>query len=128
MNIDRSASLSGENGAGSRVFRRNVSRTRVKLCGMRRREDILAVNKILPDYAGFILAEGFRRTVTWEKARELGIDVDDTEKEQPILLHAKLGVYYAVHKYGITDPEVLDARVFSIGASEEELKSWVESL
>ena len=43
-----------------------------------------------------------------QKARELGIDVDDTEKEQPILLHAKLGVYYAVHKYGVTDPEVLD--------------------
>lgn len=26
------------------------------------------------------------------------------------------------------NPEVLDARVFSVGASEEELKSWVESL
>ena len=72
MNIDKSASLSGEKGTGNHVFRRKVSRTRVKLCGMRRREDILAVNKILPDYAGFILAEGFRRTVTWEKARELG--------------------------------------------------------
>ena len=54
-----------------------------------------------------------------QKARELGIDVDDTEKEQPILLHAKLGVYYAVHKYGVTDPEVLDAiRYHSTGTSD----------
>ena len=45
------------------------------------------------------------------KAEELGIAVDAVEKAQPILLHAKLGVYYAVHKYGVSpdDTEVLDA-------------------
>ena len=32
------------------------------------------------------------------KAGELGIPVDPVEKNQPILLHAKLGVYYAIHK------------------------------
>lgn len=40
--------------------------TKIKICGMRRKEDILYVNEYLPDYAGFILSKGYRRTV--EKA------------------------------------------------------------
>ena len=55
------------------------------------------------------------------KAKELGIAVDEVEKSQPILLHAKLGVYYAVHKYGVSpdDTEVLDAiRYHSTGTAD----------
>lgn len=54
------------------------------------------------------------------KARELGIPVDPVEEAQPILLHAKLGVYYAVQKYGVSpnDREVLDAiRYHSTGTA-----------
>lgn len=46
------------------------------------------------------------------KARELGIALDNVEINQPILLHAKLGVYYATHKYGVTDEEILDGISF----------------
>lgn len=56
-----------------------------------------------------------------EKAKELGIPVDPVEAAQPILLHAKLGVYYAIHKYGVSpdDREVLDAiRYHSTGAAD----------
>ena len=55
------------------------------------------------------------------KAKELGIPVDPVEAAQPILLHAKLGVYYAVHKYGVNpeDREVLDAiRYHSTGTAD----------
>jgi predicted HD superfamily hydrolase involved in NAD metabolism len=55
------------------------------------------------------------------KAKELGIPVDPVEEAQPILLHAKLGVYYAVHKYGVSpeDTEVLDAiRYHSTGTAD----------
>jgi predicted HD superfamily hydrolase involved in NAD metabolism len=55
------------------------------------------------------------------KAKELGIPVDPVEKSQPILLHAKLGVYYAVHKYGVSpdDTEVLDViRYHSTGTAD----------
>jgi predicted HD superfamily hydrolase involved in NAD metabolism len=55
------------------------------------------------------------------KAIELGISVDPVEEAQPILLHAKLGVYYAVHKYGVSpeDAEVLDAiRYHSTGTAD----------
>ena len=55
------------------------------------------------------------------KAKELRIPVDPVEEAQPILLHAKLGVYYAVHKYGVSpeDREVLDAiRYHSTGTAD----------
>ncbi len=43
------------------------------------------------------------------KALALGIAVDEVECNQPILLHAKLGVYYAREKYGVDDAEILEA-------------------
>lgn len=44
--------------------------TRIKICGLTRREDILAANRWKPDYIGFVFAES-RRQVGKEKAREL---------------------------------------------------------
>lgn len=37
---------------------------KIKLCGMRRPEDIGYVNEFCPDYAGFILSPGFKRSIT----------------------------------------------------------------
>lgn len=37
------------------------------------------------------------------------IPMDFVEEHQPILLHAKLGRYFARDKYGVADPEILDA-------------------
>ena len=34
--------------------------TGIKICGMRRKEDIEAANACRPDYIGFILSPGFR--------------------------------------------------------------------
>lgn len=45
--------------------------TQIKLCGLRREEDIRIVNEVMPEYAGFILAEGRRRSITPERMREL---------------------------------------------------------
>lgn len=44
-----------------------------------------------------------------EKARALGLPVDFIEAGQPVLLHAKIGACLATQKYGVTDPEVLEA-------------------
>lgn len=38
-----------------------------------------------------------------------GLEVTETEKNMPYLLHAKLGAYLAKDKYGVDDPEVLGA-------------------
>lgn len=47
-----------------------------------------------------------------EKIKELGIKADIVEINQPILLHDKLGVYYAEHKYDVHDKEILDAILY----------------
>ena len=47
--------------------------TRIKICGMRRIEDIEAANACRPDYIGFILSPGFRRSVTPEEAEQLAL-------------------------------------------------------
>ena len=45
--------------------------TKIKICGLRREEDIEIVNEFLPDYVGFILAEGRMRTIGIERLRRL---------------------------------------------------------
>lgn len=44
--------------------------TKIKICGLKRLEDVAAVNQFLPDYAGFVFASG-KRQVTLEHARTL---------------------------------------------------------
>ncbi|WP_312430250.1 phosphoribosylanthranilate isomerase [Lacrimispora sp.] len=48
----------------------NLKGKKIKLCGLTRREDILAVNTWKPDFAGFVFAPGKRR-LTGTKAQEL---------------------------------------------------------
>lgn len=45
-------------------------KTRVKICGLRRPEDIQYVNAAMPDYIGYVFAKS-RRQITLEQAEEL---------------------------------------------------------
>lgn len=45
-------------------------------------------------------------------AQNKGIAITSVEKSNPILIHAKLGVYYAQKNYGITDIEILDSILY----------------
>ncbi len=45
-----------------------MEKTKIKLCGMFRPEDIGFVNEVQPDFCGFILAEGFRRHISRRQA------------------------------------------------------------
>ena len=46
--------------------------TKIKICGLRTREDILAVNQAKPDYCGFIIeVPKSRRSVNREQVTEL---------------------------------------------------------
>ena len=62
-------------------------RVQVKLCGLRRKEDIRIVNEVLPEYAGFILAEGRRRTVTPEKMKALTGSLDRRIRRVAVFLN-----------------------------------------
>ena len=52
----------------------------IKICGMRRHEDIIFVNENRPDYAGFILSAGFKRTVIPELFRALVSELEKSIK------------------------------------------------
>ena len=45
--------------------------TRVKMCGLRSEADVRAVLELCPDFAGFILSGGFRRSISRETFAEL---------------------------------------------------------
>lgn len=59
----------------------------IKLCGIRRREDVNIVNEFLPDFIGMILTEGFRRTVDMDTARELSNLVDKRIKKVGVFVN-----------------------------------------
>lgn len=64
-------------------------KTKIKICGLRRREDILAVNEVRPDYCGFIIEfpKSFR-SVTADKVRELVKDLSPEIKGVGVFVNA----------------------------------------
>ena len=44
-----------------------------------------------------------------QKCRKYNIEISEVEQKNPSLLHAKLGVYYAKHRYEIDDEQILAA-------------------
>jgi len=44
--------------------------TKIKICGLFRPEDVEYANQVKPDFAGFILAPGFRRSITEQQAAQ----------------------------------------------------------
>lgn len=52
-----------------------TGKTRVKLCGMTRVEDIVAVNEARPDFIGFVVdVPGSRRSVSCHEFEQLSAD------------------------------------------------------
>ena len=91
-------------------------RTRIKICGMRRQEDIEYVNAVLPDYVGFIFAEGKRRTISEETARLLrsvldvrikpvGVFIDQSPEWVAHLLNS--GVIEVAQLHGTEDEDYI---------------------
>lgn len=63
--------------------------TKVKICGIKRKEDVGFINRHLPDYAGFVFAESKRR-VTAEEAEVLACDMDRRIKRVGVFVNEKL--------------------------------------
>lgn len=88
---------------------------KIKICGISRYEDILAVNEAMPDYIGFVFATS-RRRVTAEKAAELsemldvrikkvGVFVDSPTKETAQA--AKIAGLDVIQLHGNEDSEYI---------------------
>lgn len=54
-------------------------------------------------------AKRFDAPTMLKKCEKRGIAVSESEQNDPSLLHAKLGAWYAKHKYGVDDAEILSA-------------------
>lgn len=90
--------------------------TKIKMCGLRKLEDIEAVNEWKPDYAGFVFAPESKRYVTAEQAAELkdhldpqiqtvGVFVDEAPEKVAALLNQ--GVIELAQLHGSEDEEYL---------------------
>ena len=110
--------------------------TRIKICGMRRKADIEAANRCRPDYIGFILSAGYRRSVRQAEAGELseilepgilkvGVFVNETVERissasgflDMIQLHGKEDNLYIRKLREATDKPIIQA--FRIGSAED---------
>lgn len=62
---------------------------KIKLCGLRRPEDIMMANEFLPDYVGFVFAPG-RRQVTPQQAAALRQRLDASIRTVGVLVNASV--------------------------------------
>ena len=89
---------------------------KIKICGLRREEDIAYANEVRPDFVGFILSGGFRRSISDDTARLLrskldpgiaavGVFVNDSPERIASLLEE--GVIDMAQLHGDEDEETI---------------------
>ncbi len=92
--------------------------TKIKICGLKRIEDVSYVNKFLPDYVGFILSDGYKRSIDFDLAMKLkakldkrikvvGVFVDDDIEK--IKSYYNKGVFDIVQLHGKESPDYCKA-------------------
>lgn len=91
--------------------------TRIKFCGMTRREDIDAANRLRPEYIGFVFASKSSRYITPEEARRLRQRLDGSIRTVGVF------VQEPVEKVaGLINSGVIDIAQLHGGESEEYVK------
>lgn len=73
---------------------------KIKICGMRRLEDIEMVNKYKPDYIGFVFAESPRK-VSYEQAKELSSHLDEDIVPVGVFVNEHMKLIVDLFKDGI---------------------------
>lgn len=88
--------------------------TKIKICGIRREKDIEYINELKPDYIGFILSEGFRRSIDRATAKRLramlspeikAVGVFVNESEELVRSFADDGIIDIVQLHGSETPQ-----------------------
>lgn len=62
---------------------------KIKMCGLRRPDDIIYANECLPNYIGFVFAES-RRKVSGREAKKLGEQLDPSIKKVGVFVNEPL--------------------------------------
>lgn len=76
---------------------------KVKICGLKRPEDISAVNVAKPDYVGFIFVEGTKRYVSPEQAAQLKGDLSDQIQVVGVFVNAPIESIVTICQAGTID-------------------------
>lgn len=76
---------------------------KIKFCGLRRKEDIENVNKLKPDYIGFVFAPGRKRTVDEDTTKELKNLLDPNIKAVGVFVNEEVKKVAKLLNDGIID-------------------------
>lgn len=120
--------------------------TKIKMCGLTKKEDIDAVNEWKPEYIGFVFAAKSRRFVTASRAKELRVLLDPriqavgvfvNEKPEVVAsllneniidlaqLHGNEGEEYLAHLRTLTDKPLIQA--FRVQTKEDVIRACQSS-
>lgn len=75
---------------------------KIKICGLKRNEDIEYVNEALPDYIGFVFSKS-RRQVTLQQAYDLKRDLNNRIKSVGVFVNEPQDMIAELAKNGIID-------------------------
>ena len=82
---------------------------KIKICGLKRLEDVEIVNKYKPDFVGFVFADS-KRKVTPDLARQMKQNLDDSIQSVGVFVDAAIDEILEIHKRGIIDMAQLHGR------------------
>lgn len=77
--------------------------TKIKICGLRRAQDADYANALLPDYIGFVLTPGFRRSITAETAEKLKKRLSGRIRAVGVFVNDSAARINALYENGIID-------------------------
>ena len=75
---------------------------KLKICGLKRLEDIELINKYKPDYAGFVFADSPRK-VTYELASQMSEKLDDSIESVGVFVDESIDEIIRLYDDGIID-------------------------
>lgn len=87
---------------------------KIKICGLKRLEDIEYANELMPDFVGFILSDGFKRSIKPQQAVQLKAKLSDNikavgvfvdEPSEAVDCFLRQGVIDIVQLHGSETPE-----------------------
>jgi phosphoribosylanthranilate isomerase len=76
---------------------------KIKICGLKRPEDIEAANQLLPDYIGFVFWKKSKRNVEPEQAKLLKDMLDSRIKAVGVFLDADIELVISLLREGVID-------------------------
>ena len=82
---------------------------KIKICGLKRMEDIEIVNKYKPDYIGFVFADS-KRKVSYNLARKMKQNLDPSIKSVGVFVDADIDEILNLYNEGIIEIAQLHGR------------------